>query len=87
MQGRGLVQLCVKALISVAKAEGYNKILIECDTNNEKSKSVAKRLGFHYLGDLESDGGASSDDEENSEEAASMNEKQFTSTFVLDLNK
>lgn len=52
VQGKGFTYQCVLPLIAVAKQMKYKKVVIETDFDNEKSKALAKRLGFVFIGDI-----------------------------------
>ena len=50
-QGRGIITRCCRALITQAfETLELNRITIECATQNDRSRAIPKRLGFHLEG-------------------------------------
>jgi RimJ/RimL family protein N-acetyltransferase len=55
-QGRGLISIAANLMIDWAfTARGMHRVEWHCDPRNERSKAVAKRLGFTYEGTHRSD--------------------------------
>lgn len=51
MQGKGIITLCVKKLVSFAFTKmRFNRVQIKAAIQNEKSQAIPKRLGFYYEG-------------------------------------
>lgn len=52
LQGQGLMTEAVGRLIAFADELGFQRLEIRCDARNERSRNVAKRLGFEREGTL-----------------------------------
>lgn len=48
-QGQGIASEAVSAFVDLLQAEGFERVLIECDPRNEPSWRLAERLGFHLV--------------------------------------
>lgn len=53
-EGRGIVRRACAALLGVAREQGMARVEIRTGASNDRSRALAKRLGFEYEGTLRS---------------------------------
>ena len=52
-QGQGIMTACCRAMIAHGFADwGFNRIAIECASENTRSRAIAERLGFKFEGTI-----------------------------------
>jgi RimJ/RimL family protein N-acetyltransferase len=51
-EGKGYMSEAVSLLESTLFEVGFHRIIIRCDPQNERSKNIPRKLGYHYEGTL-----------------------------------